>query len=34
MERKYKERAILEKIKEISQFSDIIVDILFSLLCR
>lgn len=34
MDRKYKERAILEKIKEISQFSEIIVDILFGLLCR
>lgn len=34
MKREDKEVAILEKIKEISQFKEIIVDILFSLLCK
>lgn len=34
MKREDKEAEILEKIKEISQFKEIIVDILFSLLCK
>lgn len=34
MKREDKEAAILEKIKEIGQFKEIIVDILFSLLCK
>lgn len=34
MKREDKEAEILKKIQEISQFDEIIVDILFSLLCK
>lgn len=33
MERKYKEKMILERIQKIGEFSDIIIDILFGILC-
>lgn len=33
MERAYKEKMILQRIQKISELSDIIIDILFGILC-
>lgn len=33
MERAYKEKMILQRIQNISELSDIIIDILFGILC-